>query len=279
MKQLINVLIAVLLAAALSSFSILPAAEADPVAGDSILEFSTVNEQQEEQEGAAESPETEPKYSFKQIAALLASLFSTPPDEGGAVAQEAEVETEAVNVSNDSANTVDTQGGAPENTGQDGAEASTETTSGNDVTAGEPDNVGEVSQSVSQGVPEGSPEDLTVPEISLPSLEQAEIEQKYVTKLQSVISDYEREGLTICDSAEHDLGLILLGLGSAAEKYRLAAQALEDNCDGCFYLTLANFKKELQSGGYPDEAARSMQERYESIKQEHAARLDEAIGK
>ena len=278
MKQLINVLIAVLLAAALSGFSILPAAEAGPVFGDFILEFSTAIEKQEEQEGAAESPETEPKYSFKQIATLLASLFSTPPDEG-AVAQEAEVETEAVNVSNDSANTVDTQGGAPENTGQDGAEASTETTSGNDVTAGEPDNVGEVSQSVSQGVPEGSPEDLTVPEISLPSLEQAEIEQKYVTKLQSVISDYEREGLTICDSAEHDLGLILLGLGSAAEKYRLAAQALEDNCDGCFYLTLANFKKELQSGGYTDEAARSMQERYESIKQQHAARLDESIGK
>jgi hypothetical protein len=277
-KQLINVLIAVLLAAALSSFSILPAAEAGPVAGDSILEFSTVNEKQEDQEGATESSEMEPKYSFKQIAALFASLFSTPPEEG-AVAQETEVETEAVNVSNDSANTVDTQGRAPEKTRQDGAEASTETTSGNDVTVGDLDSVGEVSKSVSQGVTEGSPEDLTVPEISLPSLEQAEIEQKYVTKLQSVISDYEREGLTICDSAEHDLGLILLGLDSVAGKYRLAAQALEDNCDGCFYLTLANFKKELQSGGYPDEAVRSMQECYESIKQQHAARLDEAIGK
>lgn len=278
MKQLVKVLIAVLLAAVLSIFSILPEAEAGPVFGDFILEFITEIEKQEDQEGAAESPETEPKYSIKQINALLSSLFYTPPKEV-TVAQKTEVETEAGNIPNDSDNTVDTHGGTNKNIGQDGAEASTETTSGNDVTAGELDNAGEVSQSVPQGVPEGSPEDLTVSETSLPSLEQAEIEQKYVTKLQYVIFDYEREGLTICDSAEHDLGLILLGLDSVAEKYRLAAQALEDNCDGCFYLTLANFKKELQSGGYPDEAARSMQERYESIKQQHAARLDEAIGK
>lgn len=241
MNQLVNVLIAVLLAAALSGFSILPAAEAGPVAGDSTLEFSTGIEKQGDQEGATESPETEPKYSFKRVAALLASLFYAPP----------------------------------ENTGQDGAEASTETTPGNEVTADESDNVGEVSQSV----PEGSPENLTVPETSAPSLEQAEIEQKYVTKLQSVISDYERESLTICDSAGHDLGLTLLGVESVAEKYRSAAQALEANCDGYYYLTLANFRSELQSGGYPDDAVRSMQERYESTKQQYAARLDEATGK
>jgi len=72
-KQLVNVLIAVILAAALSGFSILPPAEAGPVAGDSILEFSTVIEKQGDQEGASESPETESKYSFKQIAVLLAS--------------------------------------------------------------------------------------------------------------------------------------------------------------------------------------------------------------
>lgn len=245
MKQLVNVLIAVLLAAALSGFSILPPAEAGPVAGVSILEFSTVIEKQGDQEGATESPEMEPKYSFKQITAFLASLFSTPP----------------------------------ENTGQDGAEASTVTTPGNEVTADEPDNVGEVSQSVPQGVPESSPENLNVPETSAPSLEQAEIEQKNMTKLQSVISDYERESLNICDSAGHDLGLTLLGVDSAVEKYRSAAQALEANCDGYYYLALANFRSELQSGGYPDDAARSMQERYESTKQQYAARLDKAIGK
>lgn len=278
MKQLVNVLISVLLAVALSGSSILTAEEAGPVAGNSISEFSMANEKQGDQEGTAESSETEPRYSSKQIVTHFTSLYSTPPEEG-TIAQETEAKTEMGNVPNDNANTVDKQGGDPEKTGQDGAEASTGTTPGNEVTADESDKVGEVSQSVHQGVSEGSAEDFTVPETSAPSLEQAEIEQKYVTKLKWVISDYERESMNICDSAGHDLSLTSLGVESGAEKYRSAAQALEANCDGYYYLALANFRRELQSGGYPDDVARSMQERYESTKQQYAARLDEVIGK
>lgn len=102
---------------------------------------------------------------------------------------------------------------------------------------------------------------------------QDEIEQQYMVTLRSAVFEYEEEMAMLCDRAACEPGG-----EEAAERCLAAAWALEENCDGYFYGVLAGYHGELQ-GGYPDDAARQVQDFYESTKQLCYARLAETVGK
>lgn len=92
-----------------------------------------------------------------------------------------------------------------------------------------------------------------------------EMEQQYLITLRSIVYEYEEEMAALCDRAAGEAGG-----EEAAERYLAAARSLEENCDGYFYGV-------LQAGGCSDEAARQMQEFYESTKKLCFDRLAEMV--
>lgn|GEM_PF-4718005 len=106
---------------------------------------------------------------------------------------------------------------------------------------------------------------------------QAEIEQHYAGRLQSLASSCESRIMGLYASGIQELRSIPASdsqaRSAAAERYYSSGRALEAECDGQFYTVLAAFEGELQNGGHPLDKAREVQAIYESSKQARSGLL------
>jgi hypothetical protein len=105
-----------------------------------------------------------------------------------------------------------------------------------------------------------------------------QIEQKYISRLQSLTSGYEGElnGLISVALSEYNAAKKNnpnTDISPLINKYYSAGKALESECDSQFYSVLAAFESELKKNSFPiDEAVRA-KETYEARKSARAGQI------
>lgn len=106
----------------------------------------------------------------------------------------------------------------------------------------------------------------------------SQIEQKYISRLQSLASGYEGKlnGLISAALSEYNAAKKNnpnADISPLINKYYSAGKALEAECDSQFYSVLASFESELRAHSFPLDAAVRAKETYEARKSARAGQI------
>lgn len=106
----------------------------------------------------------------------------------------------------------------------------------------------------------------------------SQIEQKYISRLQSLASGYEGRlnGLVSAALSEYSAAKKdnpNADISPLINKYYSAGKALEAECDSQFYSVLASFESELRAHSFPLDAAVRAKETYEARKSARAGQI------
>lgn len=138
-------------------------------------------------------------------------------------------------------------------------------------------NTSEATTPVPKDTPAG--EETTVPQTSSAQTSlQAQIEQKYTERLQSVGSAYQGKLNGLAASAFSDYQSAKTAdpnadLTPLTNKYYAAGQALEAECDAEMYAIMSAFESELRVNSFPVDAAAGARAAYDAAKANRAGQL------
>ncbi|MFZ5631808.1 MAG: hypothetical protein ACOY40_03105 [Bacillota bacterium] len=104
------------------------------------------------------------------------------------------------------------------------------------------------------------------------------IEQKYISRLQSLGSIYEAKLNGLVAAAMNELASARKDNPNAditplVKKYYAAGRALEAECDSQVYAVLESFERELKANSFPPDAALKARETYEARKSSKVAQI------
>ena len=106
----------------------------------------------------------------------------------------------------------------------------------------------------------------------------SQIEQKYISRLQYLASDYEGKLNNLASTALSEYNAVKKNNPNAdisplINKYKSTGKALEAECDSQFYSILAAFESELRAHSFPLDAAVKAKETYEARKSARAGQI------
>lgn len=105
-----------------------------------------------------------------------------------------------------------------------------------------------------------------------------EIEERYVSELQSLASSYEHKLNMLASAALMEYNSLKkekpgADTGPLISKYYIAGKELEAQCDSKVYSLLEAFENELKSNSLPTDAAAAARQTYEARKKNRAAQI------
>jgi len=106
----------------------------------------------------------------------------------------------------------------------------------------------------------------------------SQIEQKYISRLQSLASGYEGKLNSLISAALGEYNAAKkenpnADISPLINKYYSAGKALEAECDSQFYSVLASFESELRAHSFPLDAAVRAKETYEARKSARSGQI------
>lgn len=116
------------------------------------------------------------------------------------------------------------------------------------------------------------------PSLSDANPQRSQIEQKYISRLQSLASGYEGKLNGLVSAALNEYASVRKAnpnadTGQLVNKYYNSARALEAECDSQFYSILASFEGELKANSFPLDLAVQARDSYEARKSSRAAQI------